>query len=137
MTLPWQYHAIYQDSPNQLKYADQVFMDIYNTIIQIRDILEGLAQIFDFHGYFLFARYMEMQQQTRGQFTLHIPYPQAQDFNANEQQPPRLSFNLNLLSIIKANAFIGFFCEIFQHSMKFSNIQELDLRGCEEEVVSK
>ena len=60
MTLPMYYHAIYQDSPNEIKYGDQVFTDVINTIIQIRDIFEALSQIYDFHAYFKYVRYMEM-----------------------------------------------------------------------------
>lgn len=90
---------------------------------------------FDFHSCFNYAKYKELQKESRGQFQLHQKYAQADD-NQSGDQPPVLAFPLALLTTVRADAFIGCFCEIFQHSKRFAGIQRLSLRGCDE-LVSK
>lgn len=76
-----------------------------------------------------------MQDSNKGQFKLHQRYVQCADFIDNNV--PQLPIPPILLSTVNANAFIGCFCEVFQLSQKFSKIRVLNLRGCDNQTVSK
>ena len=59
----------------------------------------------------------------------------AQDYK--EGDVPKLEYPLILLSAVNASGFIGCFTEIFTVSKRFSKIRVLNLRGCDEKIVSK
>lgn len=136
MILPRMYQPVYEDTSEELKCGDAVVERVNCLVQQLREIFAASSAHFDFHNCFHHAKYMELEQESRGQFEPHQEYAQAEDFQSGDK-PPVLEFPLILLTTIKADAFVGCFCEIFQHSQKFANIQRLDLRGCDEQTVSR
>lgn len=128
--LPKEYAAVYNDTLEELECKETIAQSVCEQIVEIRAYFQDMNAFFDFHQCFYFE-----DREGYSRFKLHQKYEMAQDYK--EGEVPKLNYPLILLSAINGNGFIGCFCEVFKVSKRFSKIRVLNLRGCDERIVSK